>query len=266
MAKVLGNTADAEKYEALSVKIAEAYQMVYWDAEKNNYPGATQTANLLPLAFGITPDDLKAKVVENLKNDVIAHDGHPTTGFLGTGYILPMLSKYGLHQTAYEMITKTDYPSWGYMVKQGATSIWELWNSDKERPEGMNSRNHFALGCVGEWMWNNVVGINIIEENPGFKKFLVKPQPAGDLKWAKAEYETNYGKIIVDWKIEGETFTLNLAVPANSEAVVDLPVLKEGAMVKEGGKEVGKDSIEGLAKTDDGKIVATAGEYIFTVN
>jgi len=265
MAKVIGKAGDAEKYGKLSEKIAEVYQKVYWDPAKKNYDGATQTANLLPLAFGITPEDLKGQVVENILNDVKAHDGHPTTGFLGTGYILPMLTKYGHQLTAYEMISKTDYPSWGYMVKQGATTIWELWNSDKERPEGMNSRNHFALGCVGEWMWNNVVGINLIEEEPGFKRFLVKPQPTGDLKWAKAEYETNYGKIVVDWKIEGDLFDLNLTIPPNSEAVVELPEVKTGAVVKEGGLEVGKTTIEGLSKTENGKILAASGVYRFTV-
>jgi alpha-L-rhamnosidase len=265
MARVLGNEADAEKYEMLSVNIAKAYQEVYWDPKKMNYEGATQTANLLPLAFGITPDSLKPRVAENIRLDVEAHVGHPTTGFLGTGYILPMLSKYGLHPLAYQMITKTDYPSWGYMVKQGATSIWELWNSDKERPEGMNSRNHFALGCVGEWMWNNVAGLNLIEEYPGFQRFLVRPLPVSDLSWAKAEYETNYGKIIIDWQIIDKVFTLKLTVPANSEAIVDLPGLKAGSKIYEGNSLVGVDDTEGITVATNGKISAKAGTYLFSV-
>lgn len=265
IAQVLGKTADAEKYHDLSQKIAVAYQKVYWDNKKLNYEGATQTANLLPLAFGITPDSLTPKVVENIRSDVEAHDGHPTTGFLGTGYILPMLSKYGLNEMAYQMITKTDYPSWGYMVKQGATSIWELWNSDKERPEGMNSRNHFALGCVGEWMWNNVAGLNLIEEYPGFQRFLVRPLPVSDLSWAKAEYKTNYGKIIIDWQIINEMFTLKLTVPANSTALVELPGLKEGLKVYEGNGLVGTDKIEGITVSGDGIIAASAGTYLFSV-
>jgi alpha-L-rhamnosidase len=145
---------------------------------------------------------LKDQVVKNLVENVKEKDVHPTTGFLGTGYILPMLSHHGHHDLAYRMINQTTYPSWGYMVEKGATSIWELWNSDTERPEGMNSRNHFALGCVGEWMWNTLAGVNICDENPGFKKVIVKPEPVGDLKWVKAEYETNYGLLILmDWKV-----------------------------------------------------------------
>jgi len=265
MAKVIGKTADAQEYEALAERIAVAFQNEYWDTETLNYPGGTQTASLLPLAFGITPDIIRDQVVQNLVKDVIEKNGHPTTGFLGTGYILPMLSKYNHHELAYEMITKTEYPSWGYMVKQGATTIWELWNSDTEPPEGMNSRNHFALGCVGEWIWNTLAGINICDEQPGFKRAIIRPQPAGDLKWAKASYETNYGLLSVDWKLENGKFTLNLTVPPNTTAVVDLPVVESGSVVKEGGVEIGSETIEGLTETESGKILAAAGSYVFTV-
>jgi alpha-L-rhamnosidase len=195
---------------------------------------------------------------------VMEKNVHPTTGFLGTGYILPMLSKHNHHHLAYEMMNKTDYPSWGYMVKQGATTIWELWNSDTEKPEGMNSRNHFALGCVGEWIWNTLAGINISNEHPGFKQVIIKPQTAGDLKWAKAEYETNYGLLAVDWQLDEGKFTLNLTVPANTTAVVELPDDYKGAVVKEGGKEIGSEEIMGISRTESGKILAAAGKYVFT--
>jgi alpha-L-rhamnosidase len=190
---------------------------------------------------------------------------HPTTGFLGTGYILPMLSKYGRHDLAYQMINQTTYPSWGYMVEKGATSIWELWNSDTERPEGMNSRNHFALGCVGEWMWNTLAGLNICDEKPGFKRVIVRPEPIGDLKWVKAEYESNYGKIVVDWKLDGSAFTMNLTIPANSEALVVLPGVKTDAVITESGKNVAAGGISGISINKDGNIVALAGTYNFVV-
>jgi alpha-L-rhamnosidase len=265
MAEVIGKTNDAQEYKALSKEIAEAFHNEYWDKETRSYPGGTQTANLLPLAFGLTPAEFEEQVVKNLVDNVIEKDVHPTTGFLGTGYILPMLSKYNRHDLAYEMMSKTDYPSWGYMVKQGATTIWELWNSDVEPPEGMNSRNHFALGCVGEWIWNTLAGINISDEQPGFKQTVIRPQPTGDLTWAKAEYETNYGLLAVDWKIENDIFTLHLTVPPNTTALVELPGVKEGSSVKEGGKEINSESIEGILSTESGKILTAAGSYVFTV-
>jgi alpha-L-rhamnosidase len=265
MAEVIGRTNDAQEYEELSQQIAEAFHNEYWESDSLSYPGGTQTANLLPLAFGLTPAELEDQVVKNLVSKVMEKDVHPTTGFLGTGYILPMLSKYNHHDLAYEMMNQTDYPSWGYMVKQGATTIWELWNSDVEPPEGMNSRNHFALGCVGEWIWNTLAGINISDEQPGFKQAIIKPQPAGDLKWVKAEYETNYGLLAVDWKLENNVFTLHLTVPPNTTALVELPGVEEGSVIKEGGKQIGSESIEGITNTDSGEILAAAGSYVFTV-
>lgn len=266
MATLIGKTSDAAYYKDLAGKIAEAYQKEYWDtSEKMNYPGATQTASLLPLAFGITPENLTNQVVKNLVDNVKAKDIHPTTGFLGTGYILPMLSKYGYHELAYQMINQTTYPSWGYMVEKGATSIWELWNSDTERPEGMNSRNHFALGCIGEWMWNTLAGLNIDDENPGFKRFIIKPQPVGDLKWVKADYETNYGKINIDWQVEGTDFNMKLTVPPNTEAVIIMPELKPNAAISEGGKSVSAGNIPGLSFDNEGNIIAKAGVYNFAV-
>ncbi|MFZ5429915.1 MAG: glycoside hydrolase family 78 protein [Bacteroidota bacterium] len=263
MAEITGRSTDAAYYRDLSEKIAKAYQEKYWDKETLSYPGGTQTANLLPLAFGITPPELEGQVVKNLVENVKEKDVHPTTGFLGTGYILPMLSKYGHHDLAYRMINQTTYPSWGYMVEKGATSIWELWNSDTERPEGMNSRNHFALGCVGEWMWNTLAGVNICDEFPGFKRVIIRPEPVGDLKWVKAEYETNYGAVVVDWKVEGTTFTMDLTVPANTSALVEFPELKPGAVITEGGKDIAKGGIPGLSRDDEGNLVVLAGKYRF---
>ncbi|MDD4107420.1 MAG: glycoside hydrolase family 78 protein [Prolixibacteraceae bacterium] len=265
MAEVLGKADDARNYAELAEKIASAYQREYWDPDSLNYPGGTQTASLLPLAFGMVPDDLISKVVQNLVDNVKEKDVHPTTGFLGTGFILPMLSKYNYHDLAYEMINKTDYPSWGYMVKQGATTIWELWNSDTEPPDRMNSRNHFALGCIGEWIWNTLAGVNICDEKPGFKRIIIRPEPVGDLKWVKARYETNYGMVTVDWKAEGGVFTLNLTVPPNSDALVMLPGIEQDSVIKESGVDIDSQNIEGLSRNEDGSLLVTAGNYLFTV-
>ena len=264
MAEIIGKEEDAREYKGLANTISAAYHREYWDADSLKYPGGTQTANLLPLAFGMVPDELQDQVVQNLIETVLESGVHPTTGFLGTGYILPMLSKYDSHKLAYEMITQTDYPSWGYMVKQGATTIWELWDSDTEPPEGMNSRNHFALGCVGEWMWNTLAGINISDTKPGFKEVIIKPQPADDLNWVNASYETNYGELIVNWEIEDDQFILNVTVPPNSTAVIDFSKIS-GSVIQEGGNTLGAEEIEGLTKDELGRVLATAGNYNFTV-
>lgn len=264
MAAVIGKNADATYYDDLSRKIAAAYQQEYWHKDSLFYPGKTQTSSLLPLAFGITPPELKDQVVKNLVESVKAKDVHPTTGFLGTGYILPVLSSTGNHDLAYQMINQTTYPSWGYMVEKGASSIWELWNSDTERPEGMNSRNHFALGCVGEWMWNTLAGVNICEKKPGFKRIILRPEPVGDLKSVKAEYETNYGKLLVSWNVNQETFSMNVTVPANSEALFIPPVLRAGATLLENGVDVASGKVKGIS-TEEGNYLLSSGSYAFVL-
>lgn len=266
MANITGRSNEAAFYGNLADDIARAYHTRYWDPQLLNYPGGTQTASLLPLAFHLTPKETVPQVVKNLVENVKAKDVHPTTGFLGTGYILPMLTRHGHHDLAYQMINQRTYPSWGYMVEKGATSIWELWNSDTERPEGMNSRNHFALGCVGEWMWNTLAGINPCEEYPGFKRVIIQPEPTGDLKWVKARYETNYGELSVDWDTNDSRFQMQLTVPPNSSALIKLNHLTDKAVVLEGNKKVSDGGIRGLSVDADGNILALAGQYRFKVN
>ncbi len=265
MAAITDRQSDAVYYDELATEIARAYHARYWDTEIRNYPGATQTASLLPLAFHLTPDEYIDQVVQNLVDNVKAKDVHPTTGFLGTGYILPMLTRHGRHDLAYQMINQRTYPSWGYMVEKGATSIWELWNSDTERPEGMNSRNHFALGCVGEWMWNTLAGINLCEEQPGFKRAIIEPRPVGDLKWVKARYETNYGGLVLNWENSERSFEMQLTVPPNTTALIKLNHLAEKTSVMEGNRKVSDGGIKGLSVDGDGNILALAGEYQFKV-
>ncbi len=223
IAAVLGKSDDAEEYGNLAKDVALAYQNKYFAKDSQNYEGATQTANLLPLGFGITPDELKPKVVENILAAVEKRDGHPSTGFLGTQYILPILSDYGHHDLAYKMINLLTYPSWGYMIEKGATTMWELWNSDTERPEGMNSRNHYALGGIGEWIFGYLAGLKPDIENPGYKRSIIAPMPIGDLTWAKASQKTGYGALSVDWKIDGNSFIMNVVIPPNTTSIVKVP-------------------------------------------
>lgn len=236
MAAIIGKEADAFIYEKLAEKIAEAYNRKHLDKNNHEYEGATQTANLLPLAFGITPPNLKDQVVANVVKDVKKRGNHLSTGFLGTGYLLPVLSENGFHELAYQVASQTTYPSWGYMVEKGATTIWELWNSDSQGP-GMNSRNHFALGSIGEWFYGFLAGIRPDPSTPGFKRAVIAPLPAGDLTWAEGSMKTVYGKISTRWENRADQFILNLSLPANTSAIVFVPKSgKENVIIEESGR------------------------------
>ncbi|MDA3823892.1 MAG: glycoside hydrolase family 78 protein [Bacteroidales bacterium] len=252
-ADILNYTDDKVEYTALASEIETAFQKRYFSEIPSNYEGGTQTAMLLPMNFGLTPEDQMEKVAANLLADVEAKGKHPSTGFLGTKYLLPTLSNCGYHDVAYETVISEEYPSWGYMAVNGATSMWELWNSDTEKPEGMNSRNHFALGSIGEWFYSHLAGIRIDDANPGFKHSIIAPMPADGLDWAKAEIMSPYGVIKSSWENKDGIFTLNVTVAPNTTATIKMPVLDGSRMeLFEGGSVLIKEfknegKVDGIA-------------------
>jgi len=241
MADVVGNKDDAAEYAALARRIAKAFNDEFLDTETNQYLGGTQTANILPLWFGMTPADRQAAVLANLVRDIEKRDDHLSTGFLGTGYLLPLLTSRGHHDVAYRLATQRTYPSWGYMVEQGATTIWERWNTnqiDKVDP-GMNSFNHFCFGAVAQWFYEALGGLNIDQEHPGFKEFVIHPRPVDGLDWARCEYPSMYGRIRSAWWRQDGKVVLQMTVPPNTSATVYVPTLgTPGATITEGGTTV----------------------------
>ena len=273
MAGIIGKESDAIAYDDLAARIKIAFNEKYLNRETNSYEGGTQTANLLPLAFGLVPEGLEDEVARNIADNVLEKGKHPTTGFLGTKYILPLLSDYGYHQLAYETAIQTTYPSWGYMVENGATSVWELWNSDTEPPEGMNSRNHFALGSVGEWYYGYLAGIRPDPEVPGFKRSIIRPLPAAGLEWAKASLETIYGLLSVSWNQTDSQFKIDVSIPPNTFSEIHFPVSNEKKIIESGqvifeNKEVtgDPDLYKRLNSPDDEIVIEIgSGDYYFIV-
>ena len=273
MADVINKNEDANELNNRLPAIKEAFNKAYFKADSNSYTGGTQTANLIPIAFQLTEEEYIDKVMKSVADNVKAKENHPTTGFLGTSLLLPLLSDHGYHELAYETAIQTTYPSWGYMVRQGATSMWELWNSDKEKPEGMNSRNHFALGSVGEWYYGYLAGIRPDINNPGFKKTIISPKPAGDLISAKGLANTPYGLVSSEWKINNGEFGLTVNIPANTTAMVIIPargkaeILESGQVIYSDGKLHSKKGYFKLLENNENEVIldVLAGKYHFLV-
>ena len=220
-AEVLGKAADAETYRTLAKNIKKAFCDEFVSAN-GRLAGDTQTAYLLALGFDLIPEALQGRVVENLLLALDRRDWKLSTGFLGTPLLCSVLTKFGRTDIAYRLLLQKEYPSWLYPVLQGATTMWERWNSwtkeDGFESIGMNSFNHYAYGAVGDWMAATVGGISFAE--PGYKKVRIAPIPGEGITWAKTSYASPYGKISVDWKTEGSAFELNFTVPANTTAEV----------------------------------------------
>ncbi|MHB9028769.1 MAG: glycoside hydrolase family 78 protein [Candidatus Latescibacterota bacterium] len=268
MAKALGRAEDFAKYDALFQKIRSAYQKEYVLPD-GRIRGDTQTVYVLSLYFDLLPEDMRSKATDFLVEDIIKQGGHLTTGFLGVRHLCPTLTAMGHPDVAYQLLNNDTYPSWGYSIKQGATTIWERWDgwtAEKGfQDPGMNSFNHYSLGSVGEWMFESVAGIDLDPEVLAFKHSIIRPVVGGGLTHAKAEYHSIYGKIASGWKLDGENLTLDVTIPANTTATVYVPA-SQGAEVTEGGKPAQKADGLKFVKEENGYAVfeAGSGNYSFT--
>lgn len=255
IAKVLGNEEDAEEYQKLYEKIVEKFQNTFFD-ENGVMTAQTQTAHIVALYFGLTPDKYKETTVGNLLKLLEKENGHLVTGFVGTPYFCHALSQNGHVKEAYDLLLKDDFPSWLYQVKMGATTVWEHW--DGMKPDGtmwspdMNSFNHYAYGAIGEWMVRVAGGLEVDEGKPGYKHAVIYPRLGGGLSFMKCEYDSVYGTVKSFWEDHGNSAVLHVTVPVNTTATICL----------DGAKAV-TDS-DGLTFTDDGscmKAEAGSGEY-----
>jgi len=240
-AKLTGNDADTKEYAALADKMRIAFQEKYYNTAKNSYSNNTITANLLPLYFGICPDSLRDKVFENIYHKIhVESNDHISTGLIGTQYLFRGLTEYGNTDLAFKLASNTTYPSYGYMIANGATTIWELWNGNTADPN-MNSQNHvMMLGDLITWYYENLAGIRTDKTDVGFKKIIMKPSLPADLQFVNASYESAYGLIKSEWKKSNGVFEWNISIPANSSAKVFIPA-KAKADVLEAGKTLSGD-------------------------
>lgn len=224
MAAALGRDAEAEHYAALADAVALAFRTAYGDGTgllSNDAP----TSYALAIRFGLLPDDERAVAGARLAELVAQEGNRISTGFVGTPLISDALSSTGHLDTAYDLLLERDCPSWLYPVTQGATTIWERW--DSLRPDGtvnpgsMTSFNHYALGAVADWLHRVVAGL--AAEEPGYRRIRFAPRPGGGLTRASATHESPYGTVAIAWERDGDTLSIRTQVPIGATAVLDLP-------------------------------------------
>lgn len=272
MAKALGKTDDAVYYDKLYRNISRAFCNYFFDSEgytiEGNHEGTprmdTQTSYLLPLAFLELPEDLQQKAVKHLLEAIKRSNYHLQTGFLGTPLLCNVLSNFGHNDIAYRLYTQTEYPSWLFPVKQGATTMWERWNSYTIK-EGfgevsMNSFNHYAYGAIEEWIMSHNLGIQRDENRPGYKHILMQPKIDDTFSFVKGGFRSVYGDIASAWEIKPSGTEIEFTIPANTTATFTLPVSSmDNLKLKKGKKGVSSKSF------DDGKAVyeLKSGTYKF---
>ena len=226
IADVLGCAEDAARYRELFLNIRDAFNRTFVDGE-GRIKGNSQTVYILALRFNLLTGERKEQAVRHLTEDIIAHDNHLTTGFLGVGHLLPVLSDHGHDELAYTLLKQETFPSWLYPITQGATTIWERWDSWTEHkgfgPARTNSMNHYALGSVGEWLYRYMAGIDTSDKQPGYKHLRIAPRIGGGMDHVRAEYETLYGLVCSGWQIEDGRCTVDVTIPVNATAEIVLP-------------------------------------------
>lgn len=224
MAKVIGKDADAQKYNRLFEQIKAAFNKEFV-APDARIKGDTQTVYVLAIAFDLLDASKTAKAVDYLVSDIQKRDWHLSTGFIGTKDLMGALTKAGRLDVAYRLFNNDTFPSWGFSIAHGATSIWERWNGwtpeDGFFDPGMNSFAHYSFGAVAEWMFKAIGGIDT--DGPGYKIIVIKPRPGGGLTQANVTYKSINGPIDSKWKLDKGVMQLNISVPANTTATVHVP-------------------------------------------
>ena len=227
MADALGKSADAAQYRKLFQDIRADFQKSFVDAD-GKIAGDSQTGYCLALHFNLLTAVQREQAAAHLVNRIKAKDTHLSVGFVGVSLLLPTLTEIGRSDLAYQLIQNKTYPSWGYSIEQGATTIWERWNSyTKDKGfgnAGMNSFNHYAYGACGEWMFRSMLGIE--SDGAGFRKIVMKPELGEGITWAKGHYDSINGRIESGWEIEDGNFRWSIVVPPNTSATVYVPAQK----------------------------------------
>jgi alpha-L-rhamnosidase len=286
MAHALGKTADEQKYRELCEKIKAAFNTAYvrpdgfvggvppppvfasgTATKLSDKPVETQTGYVLALHMDLLPDSLRSVAAKRLVDRLEANHWRLGTGFLGTPYLLSALTDTGHADVAYRLLLNTEYPSWGYLVGHGATTMWERWNGDQMRGDpSMNSYNHYAYGAVADWIYRYAAGIDTVPTDPGFHTILLHPNFDKRLGSLEFSYDSSYGTIHSAWSITGSKATWKLTIPANAKGRLPLPQEKAESYKLDGQILTESHRVQALANTGNGlEYELPSGNYQFEV-
>jgi alpha-L-rhamnosidase len=264
-ATMLGKADDARHFTNLAEELKTAFNRKFFRADSGQYDNGSQTSCVLPLAFGLVPEGQRELVFAHLVNKITDEtQSHIGTGLIGGQWLMRVLNEGGRPDLAYTIATQSTYPSWGYMVEKGATTIWELWNGDTADP-AMNSGNHVMLiGDLGIWLYENLAGIKSDPEQPAFKHITMRPEPVAGLAFVRASHRSPYGLIASAWQHEKDTFRWQITVPVNTAATVYVPATSVDR-VRESGKPATKARGVTFQRFESGRAVfsVASGNYTF---
>ncbi len=249
LAGILGRSGDQRKYTRLADSIRQAYVDKYLDARTGRFEPGTQAGQAFGLYLGMAPAETRSAAIDFLLADIGKRDGHLSTGILGTKFMLDVLSREGHVGTAYSMVTKNEFPGWGFMLENGATTLWEHWALS----DNTFSHNHPMFGSVSEWFYKWLGGIQPHRSVVGFDRIVIRPQIIDALDWVDASYRSARGLIACSWKRTGKTIVMDVTIPPNTRASIHVPAERLGDVreigLDEGGMGVPAAEAEGVRAT-----------------
>jgi len=221
IAHALGRKDESARFASVAQKVCAAFQSAFVQGD-GRILGDTQTVYALAIHFELLDDSMREGAARHLVEDIERRGGHPSTGFIGTRSLLPALSRIGRCDVAYRLLQQRTFPSWGFMIETGPSTLWERWNAgnvpkDDPAPE-VCSLNHYALGSVGQWLYQDIAGIRPDAGQPGFARILLEPQIGGGLTFARARYQSVRGPIASEWFLEDSRLRWKVELPANTSA------------------------------------------------
>ena len=248
---MLGKTAEQQEYSALAQEIKQAFNQAFYHPDTGRYWTGAQTAMSCALYHGLVEPENRDRVVKNLVASIRQNNYALDFGLLGSKYLLRVLCDNGYADVAYAMVIKEDTQGWVKMLRTGNTTLWENFL-------GLGSNNHVFMGDVGAWFVNYLAGIRPDPANPGFQRFWIRPEMPGDLAWVKAHHDSPYGRIQSEWKKDGNTFSLNVTIPANSTAEVFIPASKANDVTEFGKSAAAAKGVKFL-RLENGRAVYEVG-------
>lgn len=260
-ASVLGKEGDRVGFAERAARISDAFNRSFWNEKDQCYGNGSQFSQIWPLYLGIAQNQQKTSALQHLIRDIEEkRNGHLATGILGTKYLFDVLKAANREDLAFRLVFQQDFPSWGYMLNHGATTLWELWNLETDNK--MNSHNHQMFGGILGWMVDVMGGIGALPE-PGFHRIEIAPRIPDNLGGAQTRLDSVRGEIACDWRRDEDRFWMRVSVPPNSEAVVTVPRVKQEGRVLLNNQELPNEA----EQTSSGwKLTLGSGDYIFTVN
>jgi alpha-L-rhamnosidase len=261
-ASLLGKNDDVKKYTRLGEQVRIAFNNKFFDKEKKVYGTNSQAANAMAIYMDLVEPQYKAMVLHNLITDIQLKKNRLSTGEVGFPYLLEVLESAGRSDIIYDMNNRSDVPGYGFQLAHGATTLMESWQAVKTSL----GNNHCMLGHLMGWFYSGLAGIRPAPNSIAFKEIVIKPEPVGDVKFAKASYQSPYGTIVSDWTKEKDEFELSVTIPFNTTATIYLPATST-SVITENGQEVGLNKIFVFMGLEQGKASykIPSGQYKFKV-